>query len=254
MLPQSNWLLALKCLDLTSLNSDDNEQGVRDLIADAQTPYGDVAAVCVYPKFVQFVGEILGPKAKNINIATVVNFPTGKGDIESVVTQTQDALAQGATEIDVVLPYQSFMDGEAMLCRELLEATRSVCDLSISLKVIIESGELKTESLIRSASELAIESGANFVKTSTGKTATSATIEAVDFILTTIEESRVDCGVKVSGGVRTSTDAEAYLNLIESKMGRSWIQPNRFRFGASSLLTNLISALSGQKEQSSKGY
>lgn len=244
-------LIALKSLDLTSLNDTDDEQGIRALIANAQTPFGHVAAICIYSRFLEHAAELL--QGSTLKLATVVNFPNGNDTVESVVAQTEQALMMGANEIDVVLPYQSFIKGDRALSTELLKATRAACS-ELALKVIIESGELQSESLIRSASELAIECGADFVKTSTGKTPVSATVDSVEYILRTLQQSTIKCGLKISGGVKTSTDAQTYLRLVASHMGPDWITPEHFRFGASSLLTNLLNVLKGQPQSLSKGY
>ncbi|NEZ03943.1 deoxyribose-phosphate aldolase [Wenzhouxiangella sp. XN201] len=236
--------LALGLVDLTRLEVDDDESAVRALCDRARTPFGSVAAVCVYPRFIGAAREVLDEQqqARRVRIATVVNFPGGNETPDQVVSEVREALAAGADEIDLVFPWRAFLEGDAEAGRSLVMAARETCGKHL-LKVILETGELADPQLIKTAAEIAIEGGADFLKTSTGKVAVNATPEAVRTLLETIRDSGRDVGCKVSGGVRTTEQARQYLNLAAEIMGAAWITPRHFRFGASGLLDDLLATL-----------
>ncbi|MDX5376932.1 MAG: deoxyribose-phosphate aldolase [Halomonas sp.] len=247
---------ALALMDLTSLNEDDSEAVIRDLCARANTPAGHPAAVCIYPAFVRTAREALAEQglAGKVKVATVTNFPHGEADIERVAAETRAAIAAGADEVDVVFPYRALMAGDAEVGRELVAACKRECGDAV-LKVILETGELKEAGLIERAGMLAIDGGADFLKTSTGKVAVNATLDAAKILLTAIKASGSDVGFKAAGGVRTAEDAAAYLRLAEQVMGADWITPAHFRFGASGLLGSLLETLGvGQDKGSPEGY
>ena len=223
-------------LDLTSLNIDDTDETIRALCTKSATAVGQVAAVCIYPRFIPLAKTLLPPKVK---IATVVNFPSGLADIGLLEKEILNAVKLGADEIDVVFPYRTFLSGDIEFCTKYLTAARQHCGKKV-LKAIIETGELKTVAPIKKASELCISANIDFIKTSTGKTSVSATPEAANIILETIKQSGKPVGFKASGGIKTFEDAKKYLILALSIMGPNWPQTNRFRIGASSLLTNLL--------------
>ena len=171
--------LALQLMDLTTLNDNDTDASVIALCQQAKTAVGSTAAVCVYPRFVPIARKTLRQiGAENVRIATVTNFPHGNDDIEIAVAETRAAVAYGADEVDVVFPYKALMTGDQTVGFELVKACKAACGEAVLLKVIIESGELKTLELIRLASEIAIDAGADFIKTSTGKVPVNATLEA----------------------------------------------------------------------------
>lgn len=235
---------ALALMDLTSLNDDDINTTIRALCARAATPAGHPAAVCVYPAFVATAREALSENglAGKVKIATVTNFPHGGADVEAAALETREAVAQGADEVDVVFPYHALLAGDESVGRELVAACKAACG-DATLKVILETGELKTPALIRRASELAIAGGADFLKTSTGKVPVNATLEAADILLTAIREADREVGFKAAGGVRSTQDAGDYLRLAERLMGTGWATPEHFRFGASGLLDDLLKTL-----------
>lgn len=236
--------LALGLMDLTSLNDTDSDAVITALCKQAGTPAGHPAAVCVYPAFIATARKALaGAGLQDVRVATVTNFPDGGTDIDRAVRETRESIASGAHEVDVVLPYRALMSGDTEVCRRLVEKCKAVCGASVALKVIIESGELKTGPLIRQASDIAIEAGADFIKTSTGKVKVNATLEAAEIMLTAIRESGKDVGFKAAGGIRTTQDAAAYLQLADRLMGADWITPAHLRFGASSLLDRLLETL-----------
>lgn len=232
----------LAALDLTSLNDNDTEQTVIDLCAKAHGDFGHTAAVCVWPRFVATAkNELAGTP---VRIATVVNFPHGGTDIDATVAETTQAIKDGADEIDVVLPYNAFMNGDKAAAKALLTATRKACG-DKTMKVIIESGVLSHADLIAEASKLSIECGADFIKTSTGKTSVSATPEAANVMLEVIRDSGKPVGFKASGGVKTTAQAGEYMALADKIMGDEWISLMTFRFGASGLRDSLIASLNG---------
>lgn len=230
--------ILIRSLDLTSLNPGDNEASITALCQRARTPAGNVAAVCVYPKFVILAKRLL--KESGIKVATVVNFPQGNADLDLLKTEVTNALYYGADEIDTVFPYHEFLNGNTEFCEQYVKTASQLCGKKIPLKIIIESGELKYSSQIAKASRICIASGANFIKTSTGKTEVSATPEAANIILETIASGRRNVGFKASGGIKTIADAKKYLILANAIMGYKWISPKNFRIGASSLLDNLL--------------
>jgi len=235
---------ALSLMDLTSLNDDDTDEKVSALCRQAVTPFGTPAAVCIYPGFIgaarQTLNELGG--MGRINIATVINFPHGNDDIELAVREASAAVAAGADEVDLVFPWRALLAGNERVGLALVRACKAVCG-EVTLKVIIESGELNTPGMIRRAATLAIEGGADFIKTSTGKVAVNATLAAAEVMLQTIRDSGKDVGFKAAGGVRTAEEAQDYLRLAARIMGPDWISPRHFRFGASSLLNHLLQTL-----------
>ena len=232
--------ILISCLDLTSLGDHDSEYQVEALCNKADTPYGSVAAVCIWPKFIPLAKN----KLKNlpIKIATVVNFPHGSSDLKKLKNEITQALKSGADEIDAVFPYHDFLEGNTKVCEDFLKITTDLCGEHTS-KIILETGALKTTSRISEATALCLEHGVGFIKTSTGKTNISATPEAANAILETISQARRKAGFKASGGIKTIEDAKKYLVLTQTILGNPWLTPERFRIGASSLLDNLLQTL-----------
>lgn len=233
--------LIINCLDYTSLNDTDTEDTIRTLCDRAITPLGHVAAVCVYPDFVKLAHLQL--QNTGIHIATVVNFPRGSENLDDILTDTKAALFEGADEIDVVLPYESYLNGDRENAIRVIYAVKKTCGDKI-VKVILETGELNTAEMIRGASTDALSAGADFLKTSTGKVAVGATPEAAIVMLKAIKKyqpkTEKTLGLKISGGIRTEQDAAQYIELARSIMGENWVSPHTFRIGASSLLANLL--------------
>jgi len=246
---------ALQLMDLTTLNDNDTDASVIALCHQAKSPAGHTAAVCVYPRFVPVARKTLKEiGAVDIKIATVTNFPHGNDDIGIAVAETKAAVAYGADEVDVVFPYRALMAGNQEIGFELVKACKAACGDDVMLKVIIESGELKTPELIRAASEIAIAAGADFIKTSTGKVAVNATPEAAKIMLEVIKEKNPAVGFKAAGGVKNAEQAADYLALAESVLGENWVSAKTFRFGASSLLGSLLQTLGHQSHTSSSAY
>lgn len=247
-----NALRALVLLDLTELGDRATEADVRALCARAVGPHGGVAAVCVWPRHVALAAELL--KNTGVRIATVVNFPAGLDDIDDVVELARTAQLAGADEIDLVLPYRALLAGDRVRPALMVAAVRQavISGAGRTLKVILETGELIDAALIRVAAEIAIRNGADFIKTSTGKTPVSATLAATGVMLHAIHDLDPAVGLKPSGGIRTLAEASAHLAQADKIMGRSWASASTFRFGASGLLTALEAALDGDTSVTSK--
>lgn len=241
---QKEAALAVALMDLTSLNSNDDSAAINTLVNSINPKLGTPAAVCVYSDFVAEAKIALATRElSHIKVATVTNFPTGDAPLNTVINETLIAIERGADEIDLVIPYKALIAGNKSRVLKYVTESKKVCGSRALLKVIIESGELQTPDLIASATLLAIKGGADFVKTSTGKVAVNATLDATKTILNTIKESGKLVGFKAAGGVKTVADASDYLALASTIMGNDYLQANTFRFGASSLLTNVYAVL-----------
>lgn len=233
---------ALACLDLTSLNDADTAADIDALCKRAQSAHGPVAAVCVWPRFVAQARATL-PAA--IKVAAVANFPDGALDLQRALADVTEIAQAGGDEVDVVLPYRALMAGQTTEVAEFLSELR-FASRPLTLKVIIESGVLATAERIAQATRMALAAGADFVKTSTGKTPTGATPEAAAAMLKEIKASGLPAaGFKASGGVRSVADAAGYIAQAEAALGAGALNPQRLRFGASGLLTDIESVLSG---------
>ncbi|MFM0741765.1 deoxyribose-phosphate aldolase [Paraburkholderia xenovorans] len=239
---QATARIALSCLDLTSLNETDTVADIQRLCERAQGPCGPVAAVCVWPRF---AADARGLLPAHIAVAAVANFPDGSADIARAVRDTVAIVAGGAQEIDVVLPIATMLARDEAHVMGLLAEVRAACPTH-QLKVILETGVLGSDDLIRRASEISIAAGADWLKTSTGKTAVSATPGAARTMLDCIAEAarhgRV-VGFKASGGIRTVADASVYLRLYQQLLARGPADPHHFRLGASSLLDDIETVL-----------
>jgi deoxyribose-phosphate aldolase len=233
---------ALALLDLTDLADDATEDGARELCRRAVSGPVPVAAVCLWPRFVATARLALGDGP--VRIATVVNFPEGGTPIAPVIRETEEALEAGADEIDLVLPWQAVLAGHTTAATAMLRNVRMRCGDKL-LKVILETGEYPDLEKVRTAAELAIAWGADFIKTSTGKTARSASIPAARVMLNVIAMAGRPVGLKPSGGIRTLADAKGYLDLADAIMGPDWATPRTFRFGASGLHGALLAAIDG---------
>ncbi|WP_207460273.1 deoxyribose-phosphate aldolase [Azospirillum sp. SYSU D00513] len=245
---------AIGLLDLTSLEDADTDGTIQALCRRAVTPAGPVAAVCVWPRFVRTARKAL--KGSGVRIATVVNFPGGEGTAASVAEETAAAVADGADEIDMVFPYRAFIDGARTLPKGVMHACREACGDKITMKVILESGQFPDPDLLSWAARDAIAAGADFLKTSTGKTKPAATLPAAALLLHAIADAGRPVGFKAAGGIRDAATAAGYLALAERIMGPDWASPKTFRFGASALLDSLLAAAEGGSGKGSKdaGY
>jgi len=235
---------ALSLMDLTSLTDSETEQEIMTLCQQAKSVAGETAAICIFPRFVPMAKKILkAQQTPQIKIATVTNFPHGNDDLDIALAETQAAVAYGADEIDLVFPYRALIQGNTDIGFDMVKVCKQACGEFAKLKVIIETGELKSAELIQKASEISINAGADFIKTSTGKVAVSATPEAAKIMLGVIKNKNINVGFKPAGGVRNAEDAAVYLDLADNILGSEWADSNHFRFGASSLLNSLLVTL-----------
>lgn len=241
------------CIDLTTLRSVDSPRSVADFTErvndfDNEHPeMKNVAAICVYPNFAQVVRSVL--EVSDVEIACVAGcFPSSQSFIEVKVAETALAVEGGADEIDIVLNLGNFLDGDyEEVCDEISELKHSCREAR--LKVILETGALKTAENIKAASVLAMYSGADFIKTSTGKEYPGASLEAAYVMCSCIKEyydktGRM-VGFKPAGGVRTTEDAVSYYCIVKEVLGEKWLTNEYFRIGASGLANNLLSAIWG---------
>ena len=220
-------------LDLTTLTGEETDEDIAALCAKAMTPLGPVAAVCVYGRYVpRAVAELDGTQ---VLVAAVANFPEGDLDPERARREAAGATEDGAAEVDVVLPWRAWLDGNKSDALAVVEAARA--QTPGILKVILETGELGDR--VREAADDALQAGADFVKTSTGKRSPGATPEAARAMLEALRDHGSG-GFKASGGVRTAEDAATYVDLAAEILGDEWATPQTFRIGASSLLDALL--------------
>ncbi|WP_434526905.1 deoxyribose-phosphate aldolase [Photorhabdus asymbiotica] len=249
---------ALSLMDLTTLNDNDTDDKVTALCHQAKSPAGNTAAICIYPRFIPLARKVLREQGTpEICIATVTNFPHGNDDIDIALAETHAAIAYGADEVDVVFPYRALIAGNEQIGFEMVKACKDACaEAGVLLKVILETGELKEVSLIRKAAEISINAGADFIKTSTGKVLVNATLESAEIMIQVIHDMGVGetVGFKPAGGVRTAEEAAQYLALADRIMGEKWADARHFRFGASSLLGDLLNTLGHQGQKPSSNY
>ncbi|WP_279581588.1 deoxyribose-phosphate aldolase [Fodinicola feengrottensis] len=235
-------------IDLTTLEGMDTAGKVRSLCAKARHPdptdptCPQVAAICVYPDMVPLVVAEL--KGTGIHTASVASgFPSGRTSLDIKLEDTRNAVAAGADEVDMVIDRGAFLSGDYLLVYEQIAAIKAAAGKA-HLKVILETGELVTYDNVRRASWLAMLAGGDFIKTSTGKVAPAATLPVTMVMLEAVRDFRVatgrQVGVKPAGGIRTSKDAIRYLVTVNETAGPDWLDPDWFRFGASSLLNDLL--------------
>jgi deoxyribose-phosphate aldolase len=240
--------LAIRCMDLTSLEGSDTIGKVVAICAKAVRPdpldssIPSVAAVCLYPHLIPTALEQL--RGTGVKVASVAGgFPAGLGPLDVRLQEIRDVVAMGADEVDMVLNRSLFLGGRYALAFEELLAAREASG-STHLKVILETGELGSYDRIRQASMLAMAAGADFIKTSTGKIGVNATLPTALCMMEAARDFHRDTGrevgIKVAGGVRLSKQAIQYLVLLHETLGPAWMRPERFRIGASSLLNDVL--------------
>lgn len=242
---------ALTLLDLTNLNDDCTEADIDALCRMAETRFGSVAAICIWPRFIPQAKGLLANKP--VKIASVANFPAGGVETLKVVDEAVAMVADGADEVDLVMPYQAYLSGRRGFAETQILRVKDAIDGKAALKVIIETGELKDPQIIRAVSDMAIGAGADFIKTSTGKVPVNATPKAAEIMLEAIAASQKPVGFKAAGGIRTAADAAHYLGIAGRILGDAWATPNTFRFGASGLLNALVAELEGAAEPRGSG-
>lgn len=239
--------MAIRMVDLTTLEGTDTPGKVRAMCAKALRPdptdptVPSVAAVCVYGDMAPVARAAVGDTLHVAAVATA--FPSGRASLEVKLQDVRDAVAGGADEIDMVIDRGAFLTGNYGLVNDQIIAVKAACGLA-HLKVILETGELLTLDNVRRASWLAMMAGADFIKTSTGKVPVAATPPVTIVMLQAVRDyyalTGTRIGVKPAGGIRTSKDAIKYLVLIKETAGEAWLTPDLFRFGASTLLNDLL--------------
>jgi deoxyribose-phosphate aldolase len=228
-------------MDLTSLNETDDAAAIVRLSGLAVSKAGTVAAVCTWPRFLSVARNAL--HGTGVPIAVVTNFPSGAATAEQAAGETAAAVDHGADEVDVVFPYRALLAGDAAVGLALVQKCRDACGNRAILKVILETGQLRSPDTVRRAAEIAVAGGAQFLKTSTGKTLPGATPEAAAVLLDVIAQARnrgTAVGLKISGGIRDVAAARAFLDQYELRFGSGSATPANFRIGASTLLSDLF--------------
>ena len=238
---------AISMVDLTTLEDMDTDGKVRALCTKALHPDPTdptcpaVAAVCVYGDLVATTRACVGDRVHVAAVATA--FPSGRASMDVKLMDTKQAVADGADEIDMVIDRGAFLAGNYAKVFEEIVAVKEACG-DAHLKVILETGELKTYDNVRRAGWLAMQAGADFIKTSTGKVSPAATLPVTLLMLEAVrdlaDQTGTRIGVKAAGGIKTSKDAIRYLVMVSETVGEDWLNPDMFRFGASSLLNDLL--------------
>ncbi len=240
--------MVIRMTDLTTLEGKDTPGKVRALAGKARRPdptdpsIPSVAALCVYPNMIPAAREAL--KGSTVKIASVATyFPSGQASLDVKLNDVRDAVAMGADEIDMVIDRGAFLVGEYGKVYDEIVAVKEAC-AEAHLKVILETGELETYDNVRRASVLAMAAGADFIKTSTGKVTPAATLPVTLVMLEAIRDFYAQTGravgMKPAGGIRTAKESIAYLTVLYETLGPDWMTPDRFRFGASSLLNDVL--------------
>ena len=245
--------MAIQMMDLTTLEGADTKERVRSLCLKAITPdptdlsTPQPAAICVYGDMVKHAKEALGKN--KIHVAAVATaFPSGRASLPVKIADTKDAVNAGADEIDMVIDRGAFLSGNYLEVYKQILAVKAAClrkdGTRAHLKVILETGELETYDNIRRASYLAMLAGPDFIKTSTGKVSVNATLPITLLMLQAVkdwfDQTKIKIGVKPAGGIRTAKDAIKYLVVVKETAGEEWLTPKYFRFGASSLLNDVL--------------
>ena len=241
--------MAVSMMDLTTLEGKDTPGKVAYLCHKALHPIDpkyDVpscGAVCVYPNMVRHARKFLGVDSP-VKVASVATgFPSGQFPLRTRLEETRRAVGDGADEIDMVINRGAFLTGEHTLVFDEIAAVKEACGPA-HLKVILETGELVTYDNVRCASDLAMEAGADFIKTSTGKVSPAATMPVTLVMLEAIRDyfyaTGIRIGMKPAGGIRTSKQALAYLVMVKETLGDDWLTPDLFRFGASTLVNDVL--------------
>lgn len=235
----------LPLVDLTSLGDDDQPSDIDRLCENATTTHGAVASVCVWPRFVAQAVSLLA--GTGVAVCAVANFPEGDDDLDRALADSRAIVEAGGVEVDVVIPWRRLAAGDdPAVVERLVAGVRDELDSTVILKAILESGELADDELIAEAGRRALAAGADFLKTSTGKTERSATPEAVAVLADVVGRfgtTATGPGIKVSGGVGSVDQAIPYLEIVDAAFGSTWVGAKTFRFGASRLLGDVVEAI-----------
>jgi deoxyribose-phosphate aldolase len=242
-------LLAVRMMDLTTLEGKDTPGKVAQMSSKAIRPdpidpdVPSVAAVCVYPAMVPYARQAV--EGTGVKVAAVATyFPSGQVDAKLKMEETKNVVAMGADEVDMVIDRGSFLSGRYFKVFDEIRKAKDICGSRAHLKVILETGELGNLDEVRRASMLAMAAGADFIKTSTGKVQPAATLPVTLVMLEAIGDfygaTGVQVGMKPAGGIRTAKDAIRYLVVLNETLGSQWMTPDWFRFGASTLLNDVL--------------
>ncbi len=248
--------MALSMIDLTTLEGADTENRVRQLCYKAQHLHDDieglpnVAAICVYPNMAGVAKDALGKSG--IKVAAVATaFPSGQSSMKIKKLDTQMAIDNGADEVDMVISRGKFLEGEYSFVHDEIAEIKDICAKKARLKVILETGELGDFDKVRLASEIAIEAGADFIKTSTGKISPAANMPVTLVMLECIRDHFLNTGkmvgMKPAGGIRKAKEALHYLVMLRETLGDAWLSNHWFRFGASSLANDVLMQIAKQE-------
>lgn len=247
--------LAVRCCDLTTLEGSDTPGKVRQLAAKAKRPnpvdpsIPSVAALCIYPRLVSVAAAAL--RGSSVRVASVATaFPSGQSALDVRLREIEQAVADGATEVDMVISRGAFLAGDEAAVFDEIVASKEAAGAA-HLKVILETGELGTYDRVRRASLIAMAAGADLIKTSTGKLPVSATLPTALVMCEAIRDhadrTGRKVGLKVAGGIRSAKDAIRYLVVVHETLGTDWLSPDFFRIGASSLLNDLLMQIDKQR-------
>jgi deoxyribose-phosphate aldolase len=254
--------MAVNMCDLTTLEGKDTPGKVAYLCrkalqpADARYEVPPCAAVCVYPNMVRYARKFLGDRSPVKVAAVATGFPSGQYPLRTKLEEVRRTVADGADEIDMVIDRCAFLAGDHAKVFDEIAATKAACGAA-HLKVILETGELVTYDNVRLASEIAMQAGGDFIKTSTGKVNPAATIPVTLVMLEAIRDyffaTGIRIGMKPAGGIRTAKQALAYLVMVKETLGDDWLNPELFRFGASTLVNDLLMQIAKAKDGNYQG-
>ncbi|HEX7654048.1 MAG TPA: deoxyribose-phosphate aldolase [Verrucomicrobiae bacterium] len=254
--------MAVNMCDLTTLEGKDTPGKVAYLCrkalqpADARYEVPSCAAICVYPNQVKYARQFLGPVSPVKVAAVATGFPSGQYPLRTKLEEVRRTVADGADEIDMVIDRGAFLAGDHAKVFDEIAATKAACGPA-HLKVILETGELVTYDNVRLASEIAMQAGGDFIKTSTGKVNPAATLPVTLVMLEAIRDyffaTGIRIGMKPAGGIRTSKQALAYLVMVKETLGDDWLTPELFRFGASTLVNDLLMQIARTKDGNYQG-
>jgi len=241
-------------LDLTSLNSTDNDENIKSIVDKVNNfPFlfpdlHHVAGICIFPRFVPLVRQFLDIEEVNI-VSVAASFPSSQTFLENKIDECKRVIDKGADEIDIVVSLGEFLAGNYQVVKDEIHSIKETIGCT-HLKVILETGVINDPGLIYTASITAMEAGADFIKTSTGKASVSATPEAAWVMCNAIKDyfdlTKREVGFKPAGGISTKNDALPYYFIVEHILGREWLVPDLFRIGASRLANDLLNAIEGR--------
>jgi deoxyribose-phosphate aldolase len=231
-------------LDLTGLSDTMLEDDMERLIQKAITPHGAVAALCIWPRFVSICASRLN--GKGVHVSAVINFPQGGDDVERAIADAEEAVNDGAHEIELVFPAKSFCEGDEPIARSMIAEVKDCLPDDVALKLILEPGSFPNITSLEAAARISVEEGASALKAGTGraeKTADAATLTA---LLGVIRETGKSCGLIVAGPFRHFGEARAAFTLASDLIGESWADADRFRLASSSLYDILLKTIGGK--------